>query len=448
MLVPYTRNGGMIGATLDFDATDFYGAGGTLTNVDLISVSINGSATIYPTTVDCSTVTANDALIILTQGETGGGQNNNSIVSLTVEGVGATLDRSTTNAAGAAHVSISRVEGSVVAGNASASVNMEYAISLARQSYIFYRLVGGANATVASSSENETSGQASISTSVTANTGNVIFSSGYFSNDQSHSFSINNGTLTETTGVVSGSGSGDGMFSTDATGNVIVTFNRSGGSNTQGDAIVAVVYQGAGDSNKKNSGIWDLPAVYDSKASAPTYSLGLTPSLLTVSGTNDAWTQQTVDVSAYSGATVRLAFRYANGNGFEGDLQIDNIDLDGNSYSFENVTHSFETSDGTNYNGTAYASVNFQSLAVESDNRGVWQVDQGGTPSGSTGRTDAAAGTYYVYIESSSPANTNGFTSWLRSPQVTLSGSPTLTFFEARNGGDIGSLDVYLEVIS
>jgi len=445
MLVPYTRNGGMIGATLDFDATDFYGAGGTLTNVDLISVSINGSATIYPTTVDCSTVTANDALIILTQGETGGGQNNNSIVSLTVEGVGATLDRSTTNAAGAAHVSISRVEGSVVAGNASASVNMEYAISLARQSYIFYRLVGGANATVASSSENETSGQASISTSVTANTGNVIFSSGYFSNDQSHSFSINNGTLTETTGVVSGSGSGDGMFSTDATGNVIVTFNRSGGSNTQGDAIVAVVYQGAGDSNKKNSGIWDLPAVYDSKASAPTYSLGLTPSLLTVSGTNDAWTQQTVDVSAYAGATVRLVFKATNGGGFAADIQIDQIDLDGNVYSFENQTHGFETS--STDTGT-YANVTWANLAVESGNTGAWQVDQGGTPSNNTGRTDAASGTYYVYTEASAPADQQGYNFWLRSPQVVLGAAPTLTFFEARNGGDIGSLDVYLEVIA
>jgi hypothetical protein len=228
------------------------------------------------------------------------------------------------------------------------------------------------------------------------------------------------------------------------------TFGINVGDNNNNDPAVAATFAGTAGAqgNKRNSGIWDLPAVYDSKTSAPTYELGLTTSLLTVSGTNDAWTQQTVDISAYAGATVRLAFRYTNGNGFEGDLQIDNIDLDGNSYSFENVTHSFETSDGTNYNGTAYTSVTFQNVAVEQDNRGVWQVDQGGTPSNNTGRTDAADGTYYAYIESSNPADANGFTSWLRSPQVTLGGSPTLTFFEARTGGNIGSLDVYLEVIS
>ena len=446
MLVPYFRNGGIIGATLDFNATDFYGAAGTLTNVDLISVSINATGTVYSTTVDCSTITADDALIILTQGETGGGQNNNSIVSLTVEGVGATLDRSTTNAAGAAHVSISRIEGSVVAGNASASVTMEYALSLARQSFIFYRLAGGANATIPSSSENETSGQASISTSVTANTGNVIFSSGYFSNDQGHSFSINNGTLTETDGVQNGSGSGDGMFSTDATGNVIITYNRAGTSNTQGDAIVAVVYQGAGDSNKRNSGIWDIPAIYDSKTSGPEYALGLTDSLLTVSGTNDAWTQQTVDISSYAGATARLVFRYQNGNSFTGDIQLDQIDFDGNVYSFENQTHGFETSNADD--SPTYAGVSWASLAVEEDNRAVWQVDQGGTPSNNTGRTDAADGTYYVYAETSSPANVLGYNFWLRSPQITLGASPTLTFFEARNGDAIGTLDVFLEVIA
>lgn len=172
---------------------------------------------------------------------------------------------------------------------------------------------------------------------------------------------------------------------------------------------------------------------------------GLSSSLLTVSGTNDAWTQQTIDISSYANATVRLIFRYQNGNGFSGDIQIDNINIDGNSYSFENVTHSFDK--GTNDTAT-FASVSWSSLAVESDNRGVWQVDSGGTPSNGTGRTDASAGSYYVYYESSSPGDATGYNAWLRSPEITLGGSPTLTFYEARNGSNIGSLDVYLEVIA
>ena len=119
-----------------------------------------------------------------------------------------------------------------------------------------------------------------------------------------------------------------------------------------------------------------------------------------------------------------------------------NIDL---RTSFENATHSFQTS--TNDTGT-YASISWANLAVESGNTGAWQVNQGGTPSNNTGRTDAADGTYYVYFEASAPADQAGYNGWLRSPEITLGSTPTLTFSEARNGANIGSLDVYLEVIA
>ena len=179
---------------------------------------------------------------------------------------------------------------------------------------------------------------------------------------------------------------------------------------------------------------------------APPYELGLTTSLLTVSGTNDAWTQQTVDVSGYAGATARLVFRYQNGDSFTGDIQLDQINLDGNIYSFENQTHSFETS--SQDDSATYAGVNWSNLTVTENLDGYWQVDQNGTPSGNTGRTDAADGSYYVYAETSSPANVAGYNFWLRSPEIVLGGSPTLTFFEARNGAGIGTLDVHLDVIA
>jgi len=197
----------------------------------------------------------------------------------------------------------------------------------------------------------------------------------------------------------------------------------------------------------KAQGIWDLSSTTQfpkvGGGSGPSVSLGLSDTLLSVSGSNDPWTTQSVDISAYANATVRLVFHGTNNGGFDSDFQIDNINLDGTLYSFENQTHGFETS--TNNSGT-YAGVSWASVAVESDNRGAWQVDSGGTPSGSTGRSDAADGTYYIYAESSSPADAAGYNFWLRGPELALGASPTLTFSEARLGADIGALTVYLEV--
>lgn len=194
-------------------------------------------------------------------------------------------------------------------------------------------------------------------------------------------------------------------------------------------------------------GIYDLTSTEQfNKSFGPSYELGLTPSLFTISGELDAWTQRTVDISAYAGATVYLVFAYQNGTqgtSWQGDLQLDLINIDGNIYSFENTGEGFQTS---NAGETAYSSVSWSSVTVSSNSDIGWHSDAGGTPSNSTGRTDAADGTYYCYAETSAPA-ANGDYFWLRSPQITLSNSPTLSFYEARLGGNIGQLDVYLDVI-
>ena len=192
-------------------------------------------------------------------------------------------------------------------------------------------------------------------------------------------------------------------------------------------------------------GIWNLRSTIQFPKSnailAPSYTIGLSSSLLTISGELDAWTQQTIDISAYAGATVRLVFRYLSGASLTGDIQLDAINLDGNSYSFENSGDGFQTSIGGE---SSYASVSWNNLATGTSTR-KWNVDSGGTGSSGTGRTDAASGSYYVYAEVS--AATNSYF-WLRSPQVTLGSSPTLSFYEARLGSAIGTLDVYLDVIS
>ena len=202
-------------------------------------------------------------------------------------------------------------------------------------------------------------------------------------------------------------------------------------------------------------GIWNLNSTVNFRGTpgegagggggeTPSYTLGLSSSLDTVSGQLDGWRQRTVDISAYAGATVRLVFNYTNGNSFTGDIQLDLINIDGNSYSFENVGHSFQTSASGE---STYAGVSWQNLATGTTNA-RWNVDSGGTGSSGTARTDAADGSYYVYAETSAPANVLGYNFWLRSPQITLGGSPTLTYYETRLGASIGTLNVYLDVIS
>jgi len=175
----------------------------------------------------------------------------------------------------------------------------------------------------------------------------------------------------------------------------------------------------------------------------PSYSLGLTSVLDTISGTSNNWSDRTVDISAYAGAVGRVVFEYISGGSFTGDLQLDEINLDGNTYGFETNNESFEINTA---NTTTYLGVDWTSLGTGQVNA-RWNRDSGGTPSGSTGRTDAASGSWYVYAEVTDPGFP-GVTYWLRSPTVTLSDTPTLAYSEARNGAAIGTLRVYLDIIA
>jgi len=183
------------------------------------------------------------------------------------------------------------------------------------------------------------------------------------------------------------------------------------------------------------------------------YTLGLSDSLLTLTGQDTSWTEKTIDISSYAGATVRLVF-YHYGTYFTGDMQLDDINIDGTTYTFESDATGWETTT-TNSNtivtttaSDTYNAITFSSVAtIGSSAR--WNRDLGGTSSASTGlTTDHTLGTtsgYYLYAETSSPYPC-GY--WLRSPEVTLSGSPTLSFWEARYGATMGDCEVYLDVIS
>jgi hypothetical protein len=70
-----------------------------------------------------------------------------------------------------------------------------------------------------------------------------------------------------------------------------------------------------------------------------------------------------------------------------------------------------------------------------------WTRQQNGTPSGSTGPTAASAGSYYMFVEASSP-NYPSKTTYLNSPCFDLTGESTATFtFDYNmNGAAMGSL--------
>jgi len=182
-------------------------------------------------------------------------------------------------------------------------------------------------------------------------------------------------------------------------------------------------------------------------AGTPDFSSGLTSSLFNVSGESDSWVQRTVDLSAYAGCTVRLVFKHqvsSSGTFYYADLQLDQIAVDGILYDFESSLHAFQTTISgsyTNYNTAAFYALGDGTVSER------WNRDAGGTPSSRTGLTTGGdSTTYYVYTESSSPTvNSDRF--WLRSPEITLSESVgNLTFYEARLGGTIGTLDVYVDI--
>jgi len=149
----------------------------------------------------------------------------------------------------------------------------------------------------------------------------------------------------------------------------------------------------------------------------------------------------------YRGATVRPVFVYTQiASVYTADIQLDLISLDGNTYSFESSSQSFQTTT-TSTDISNYGTASWTAVATATTT-GSWNRDTGGTPSVGTGLTTAASGSYYLYAETSSPAASTGFTFILRGPEVTLGNDPDFTYYEARSGTSVGNLDVYLDVVT
>jgi len=180
------------------------------------------------------------------------------------------------------------------------------------------------------------------------------------------------------------------------------------------------------------------------KTSTPSDPSGLSVPLLTLSGENDAWTERTIDLSAYAGRTVRIIWKYVSSTYDAGDLQIDGIEIDGTMYDTPSGSD-FQTSISQE---TSYGGVSWYDM-VSDTTAGRWNSNSGDTPSSNTGRSDNLEGSVYYYAETSGYGT--GFPNkhfWLRSFSFTCDEDSYVSFYEARKGESIGTLEVMVDVIT
>ncbi|MFN3243421.1 MAG: S8 family serine peptidase [Planctomycetota bacterium] len=144
----------------------------------------------------------------------------------------------------------------------------------------------------------------------------------------------------------------------------------------------------------------------------------------------NSWFQATVDLSSLGGAQ-QLRFVATTGTSWQSDFAVDNIVI---------------TGDGSIGGGGGGASLDvdfeagFGGLANVAGDTHDWTRNSGGTPSNNTGPTGAAEGTWYAYVEASSP--NIGTNAKLDSGLLPFAGGETLTFRYHMFGGTMGTLNV------
>ena len=187
-----------------------------------------------------------------------------------------------------------------------------------------------------------------------------------------------------------------------------------------------------------------------------TVPLGFSSSLFSISSQTlqNVWEQHTIDISSYASATVRVVFWYLRGTSFTGDIQIDDIYINGTTYTFESGVENFIGNSAALNVGTlvtTYPSSMTTTALTTGTSNAFWNRDAAGTPSSSTSSTiDHTLGTtagFYVYAETSGGLTSQPY--FLATPSITLSGSPgNMTFWTSRYGATIGTLQVYVYVES
>lgn len=139
----------------------------------------------------------------------------------------------------------------------------------------------------------------------------------------------------------------------------------------------------------------------------------------------NAWQTASIDLTAYLDETVQLRFVGTTGATWQGDMAIDEISLTtggGGEPGGDDCTSSVSSFPY----GEGFES-SFGVWSQDNTDDFDWQRNTGSTPSGTTGPGSAFAGSWYAYIESSSPNYAN-LSAILNGPCFDLSAESQATF--------------------
>ena len=143
---------------------------------------------------------------------------------------------------------------------------------------------------------------------------------------------------------------------------------------------------------------------------------------------NKSWNSYSEDLSSYSGQTGYIVYAYKVGSSYIQDPQFDEMSIDINGSTTDLAPDSGLWARNTSYTTSlSYPSKNWNNtISTSTSASNIWNLDSGGTPSGSTGTTKDASGSTtgkYLYFEGSSPNYTSSNRYyWFRSKnQFTLS---------------------------
>ena len=152
----------------------------------------------------------------------------------------------------------------------------------------------------------------------------------------------------------------------------------------------------------------------------------------------NSWQSASVNLSAYVGGSIQLRFNRNVGSTWQADIAIDDVSMtDGGTTGGTGCSggiSSFPYTEGFENTIGAWS----QSSADDIN----WTVDANGTPSSNTGPSSAIQGSYYLYVEASSP-NYPSKRAILNSPCFDLSAQTSAIFnfnYHMYGASDMGTI--------
>ena len=194
-----------------------------------------------------------------------------------------------------------------------------------------------------------------------------------------------------------------------------------------------------------------------STASTPTYSTQSTNQLGDFlihtepqSTIDNTFQFKTHDISGFKNKKVQFYFGHTlrtsgfGGYFWRGDLQLDNMTIGDNYYSFQDASGWSTSNYSVNPKESDFNNITSWTSVSSSYVTGRWLQTSGGTPSQYTGIT-LSNNAYYFYTESTS--TDWGHTFWLRSPTIDLGDNTEFKYYLGRYGYAIGEFNVWIKVL-